>query len=67
MRNPLSLPKEVYDWVVLEPKDKWERSEQTDEMAVKQDENGRDIYAPVFDVGLAAEPEHLGTREFGDK
>lgn len=65
MRNPLHLPKNLYDSVVLAPQDRWERSGMMDEVTVKHDD-GRESIVPVFDVGVVS-VEHLGTKEFGDK
>lgn len=66
MKNPLNLPKHLYDMAVPEPEKRWERSGQTGEHFVKYDESGDEINAPLFDVGVK-QVEHLGTREFGDK
>jgi len=65
MRNPLNLPKKLYDTVVLTPDKRWERSGMTEELAVMHDD-GRESIVPLFDVGIAS-VKHLGTRGYGDE
>lgn len=66
MKNPLHIPKSLYDMAVPEPEKRWERSGQTDECFVKYDASGDAITAPLFDVGIK-QMEHVETRGFGDE
>lgn len=66
MKNLLSIPRNLYDVAVPMSQNRWERSGQIEEHLARYDENGREIYAPIFDVGVER-VEHLGTRDFGDK
>jgi len=65
MRNPLDLPKKLYDTVVLTPDKRWERSGMKEELTVIHDD-GRESIVPIFDVGVVS-VEHLGSREYGDE
>lgn len=66
MRNPLNLPRDMYDWVVPAPQERWQRSGMTEEVVVKQDAGGHNVIVPLFNVGIDS-VELLGSREFGSR
>lgn len=61
----MKIPEKFYNGIVLEPQQRWERAEQSDEAVARVDDEGREVIAPLFDVGVK-QYELLGQKEFGD-